>query len=519
MLNTWRTTKHRIIAIAAALAVTGGMPAASALAAPAAAVRAQGVELTVTGETANIRSGPSTADAIIGVAKQGAKFVADAKTADGAWFRITFEGKQGYVFAQLVSTGGAAAPAAAPAPAAAAAAPAAASGSNVKVTSATLNVRAKPSTSAAILGQLTQSESVAADAKTADGKWLRITYKGQQAFVWAAYTTFSGTAAPAAAAAAPAAGAAKAGAFEVGAHVNGAERLDMMTDTGFKWIKYQVVVDGGAPDLAGLLGQYKAAGLKVLIGAVGNRGRADDVNYHKEFAGILANIAAQGADAIEVWNEPNLDREYGGSGNGKVNPENYANMLREAYGAIKAANPNTLVIAGAPAPTGYFGGNCTQAGCNDDQFLQRMAATGAAAWMDCQGAHYNGSPNPPDLRSGGPTGDHYSWYFWGTFDMTYNALGGKVPVCFTEMGYVTKDGIAGSLPGGFSWGNNITLANQAEWSARLVTLLKQSGRARIAIFWNWNFRQFNDDPQAGYSLLRPDGSCPSCGAIKAAIAQ
>jgi hypothetical protein len=387
----------------------------------------------------------------------------------------------------------------------------------VKVTSSTLNVRAKPSTAASILGQLTQGEAIAADAKTADGKWLRITFKSQQAYVWAAYTTFSGAAA-APAAAAPVA-AKSAGGFEVGAHVNGPDRLDLMADTGFKWIKYQVVVDGGAPDLGGLLAQYKGAGLKVLIGAVGNRARADDVNYHKEFAGILANIAAQGADAIEVWNEPNLDREYGGSNNGKVNPENYANMLREAYGAIRAANPKTLIISGAPAPTGYFGGNCTQAGCNDDQFLQRLAATGAAAWMDCQGAHYNGSPNPPDLRSGGPTGDHYSWYLWGTFDMTYNALGGKVPVCFTEMGYVTKDGIAGSLPGGFSWGNNITLANQAEWSARLVTLLKQSNRARLAIFWNWNFRQFNDDPQAGYSLLRPDGSCPSCASIKTAIAQ
>ena len=112
MLNTLKTTRHKILGIAAAVVVAAGMPAASALAAPAAISRAQGVELTVTGDTANVRSGPSTADPIIGVAAQGAKLVADAKTADGAWFRITFEGKQGYVFAQLVTAGGAAAPAA-----------------------------------------------------------------------------------------------------------------------------------------------------------------------------------------------------------------------------------------------------------------------------------------------------------------------------------------------------------------------------------------------------------------------
>jgi hypothetical protein len=31
-------------------------------------------------------------------------------------------------------------------------------------------------------------------------------------------------------------------------------------------------------------------------------------------------------------------------------------MLRPAYQKIKAANPNVMVIAGAPAPTGFFGG-------------------------------------------------------------------------------------------------------------------------------------------------------------------
>ncbi len=139
-------------------------------------------------------------------------------------------------------------------------------------------------------------------------------------------------------------------------------------------------------------------GIKLLVGAVGDRGRAGDANYHKEFARELANLATQGADAIEVWNEPNLDREYGGSGAGQVNPENYANMLREAYGAIKSVNPNVLVISGAPAPTGYFGGNCTNAGCDDAPFVQRLAAAGAAAWLDCIGAHHNGTMVGPDQR-------------------------------------------------------------------------------------------------------------------------
>ena len=129
-LKTLKTSSHKIVGLAAALVLAAGAPTTAALAAAPAIVRAQGVELTVTGEQANIRSGPSTADAIIGVAPQGAKLVADAKTADSAWFRVTFEGKKGYVFAQLVTAGAAVAAAPAAAPAAATAAPAVTSWAN-----------------------------------------------------------------------------------------------------------------------------------------------------------------------------------------------------------------------------------------------------------------------------------------------------------------------------------------------------------------------------------------------------
>jgi uncharacterized protein YgiM (DUF1202 family) len=523
-----------VAGVAAIAAVLGAVAPAMVSAKSAAIVVNQAVELVVTSPTANIRSGPSTGERILGTVAKGTRLRADAKTADNAWFRVDYNGQKAFIFAQLVAQSGTpeanaagAAPApAAPAPVAAAPAPAAAGTQSVAVTTPFLNVRSQPSTASQILGQLKQGQSVAADAKTADGQWLRINYNGKAAFVWAAFTTFGKSAAPAPAA--PAAGApapaapsalapapAASGAFEVGAHIKEPERLDLMTQNGMTWVKYQIQFDGGSPDATGIINQVRGSGMKILIGAVGNRGRVGDAGYHKEFAQVLAGFARQGADAIEVWNEPNLPREFGSDAAPQVSPENYFNMLREAHAAIKAANPATLVVGGAPAPTGYWGGNCSQAGCDDKPFLERLAALGAGSYMDCQGVHYNGSPNPPDLREGGNPGGHYSWYFWGTFDTSYNAI--RKPICMTEMGYVTKDGIAGALPGGFAWGNGITLANQAEWSGRLVTLLRSSGRARLAIFWNWNFRKFDDDPQAGYSLLRPDGSCPSCPSIKAAM--
>jgi uncharacterized protein YraI len=515
-----KSLNRTVIGLALAATVLASASPATVLAAPPAMVAAQGVELTVTAEQANVRSGPSTADTIIGVVTKGTKLVADAKTADNAWFRVNYQGKQAFIFAQLVSTGGvaAAAPAAPPAPPAAPAP--ATSGVNVTVTSAALNVRSQPSLNASIIGQLTKGQTVPADAKTADGQWIRINYQGKQAFVWATFTSFAAGSAPAAAAAAPAAAAAAPGSFtgfDFGAHFKETSILGRMrSDAGMGWAKYQVVMPGGAPDLSGVIAAAKGAGLKILIGAVGDRGRAADANYHKEFAAALATVARQGPDAIEVWNEPNLDREYGGSNTGQVNPENYVNMLKEAYTAIKAANANVIVVSGATAPTGYFGGNCANTGCDDAVFVQRMAAAGAANFMDCVGAHHNGTMVGPDQTNNAPVGSagHHQWYFQGTLDVNFNAFGGKKPVCWTELGYVTKDGIAGSLPGGFSWGNNITMQNQVDWLRRAVELSRASGKVRILIIWNADFRQFDDDPQAGFSIFRPDGSCPACAGLK-----
>jgi len=297
-----------------------------------------GVELTVTTPFLNVREGPSTGNAIIGRLTCGQKVTADAKTADGAWYRINYNGRPGFVFAQFAVPGGSC-QSGAPAPAPAPAAPA---GTSVTVTSDFLNVRSGPSLNDTILGRLRRGDVVQATARTADGRWLQILYNNRPAFVFAQYTSFGAApAAPGPAAPAPPAPAPRPSGnwtFELGGHMGSTAVFNQMRDIGMTWVKFQTQ----DTDIPGRIAAAKAAGLKVLIGAVGERARAADPNYHREFAAYLADLVRQGADAIEVWNEPNLDREYGGPGNGQVNPENYVNMLREAYLAIKAANRNVL---------------------------------------------------------------------------------------------------------------------------------------------------------------------------------
>src|SRR5512135_3107773 len=104
-------------------------------------------------------------------------------------------------------------------------------------------------------------------------------------------------------------------------------------------------------------------------------------------------MAAAGADAIEVWNELNIDREWP---TGQVNGASYTQLLAKAYNAIKAANSGTLVISAAPAPTGFWGSaGCAADGCNDNTFIGQMAAAGAAQYMDCAGAHHNSGTTSP----------------------------------------------------------------------------------------------------------------------------
>jgi hypothetical protein len=100
-------------------------------------------------------------------------------------------------------------------------------------------------------------------------------------------------------------------------------------------------------------------------------------------------------------------------------------------------------------------------------------------------------------------------------DTYWNIIGGQKPICFTELGYLTPEGY-GPLPGFFAWAQNVTVGQQASWLAEAAALSSQSGRVRLLIIWNIDFTVYGSDPQAGYAIIRADGSCPACNALVAA---
>ncbi|MCC6167052.1 MAG: SH3 domain-containing protein [Caldilineaceae bacterium] len=97
--------------------------------------------------------------------------------------------------------------------------------------------------------------------------------------------------------------------------------------------------------------------------------------------------------AYQIWNEPNLAREWG---NNRPNPAQYAEFLGKAYAAIKRGNPNAIVISAGMAPTG----DNNDVAMPDDIFYDGMyQAMGGSSdgYFDMLGVHGAGFAAPPEL--------------------------------------------------------------------------------------------------------------------------
>ncbi len=305
------------------------------------------------------------------------------------------------------------------------------------------------------------------------------------------------------------------GSFELGGQVAAFSRPDLMKYAGMVWVKQQArwVPGAKATDFAGVINNAHAQGFKILLSVLGDPGHiAGGANY-ADLASFMGGLAGLGADVIEVWNDMNIDREWPA---GQISGATYTEMLRQSYNAIKGRNANTLVISGALAPTGAEGAFGLDHVWNDNRYIGSMAAAGAANYMDCIGAHYNEGIVSPSTRSGDPRSEYYTRYFWGMVDTYYNAFGGKKKVCFTELGYLTDDGYAsvGSVAPSFAWADPTSVSQQAAWLAEATSLSASSGKVRLLIVFNVDLTNYGADPQAGYAIIRPGGSCPACDSLR-----
>jgi hypothetical protein len=248
-----------------------------------------------------------------------------------------------------------------------------------------------------------------------------------------------------------------------------------------------------------------AAGLKMLVSVTSSpafarkpyagvmhptNGRPADF---RDLALFLANLIARypkQIHAIEVWNEPNLMREWGDVIDGGV----YAQMLAAAYGVIKYLDPTIMVISAGIAPAGFTD---VWDAVDDTVFLRGFLDYQGAQYADCLGAHANGPQGSGDI-------DRIATRY---FDLA----GHTHPICVTEFGYALP--VNGQAPEGFAWIMSHTAERQAQVLVDGLRWSRQAGFVRLVILWNLNFNGAHTDPNAPYALVRSGWTSPAVDAI------
>ncbi len=176
-------------------------------------------------------------------------------------------------------------------------------------------------------------------------------------------------------------------------------------------------------DLDRVVGTLSQAGIKILarVDQQPDWSRADKVDNgppdaiadYVDFMSLLTARYGAGSlrgtiHAVEVWNEPNLSREWGGALIDRNQAAQYMYLLKESYRAVKAVDPSILVLNAGLSPTGTNDGTAQP----DDVYLAWLYDLGLQRFSDAIGVHgagYGSSPEA-DLLSN-PAFQHPSFYF------------------------------------------------------------------------------------------------------------
>lgn len=221
------------------------------------------------------------------------------------------------------------------------------------------------------------------------------------------------------------------------------------------------------------------------------------------FAAFMAKVAAryQGrVAAYEVWNEPNLSHENGGT---PAQPAAYLALLEATYPAIKQADPCALVLSAPLAATN----NPDPAVATDDvPFFEQLYELNNGAFLrvaDAVAAHTGAGPHPPD--AGWPVDQpELSHHYFRHIERLRAVMlrhGDPRQVWITEVGWTVTSAEGAPEP--------VTLEQQATYLQDMLWFVRQRYPWVAAVFvWNLNFSLIAppEDEKTTYSLLNPDWS-------------
>lgn len=295
------------------------------------------------------------------------------------------------------------------------------------------------------------------------------------------------------------------------------------------WVKFQASWRGLEPERGQLGGDFpkfqnylqdaKGRGYKVLITVAkapewartetSEDGPPDDPAELARFLGLLLTQMGSSIDAIEIWNEPNLRREWTGSlaftGNA------YMSLFKPAYTRIREYSTSMVIISAGLAPTAN-----SDHSVNDRKFLRQMYNAGLGGFADVMvGIHPYSWGNAPDVRCcnvvDGRGWDEQPQFFFLNNLATYRGImvengHGSSQLWSTEFGWASWDGLGSSPPE--AWMNYNTPQEQVDYTLEAFGIGQALAYMGPMFLWNLNFANSstvsNRGDVAAFSLVFVD---------------
>ncbi len=268
------------------------------------------------------------------------------------------------------------------------------------------------------------------------------------------------------------------------------------------WEKYDNIVD--LAEQYGLQIQARLSNPPEWSRAEGNEAGPfappDDLQDFVNYAVTVAERYKGRIHTYQVWNEPNIYPEWG---NRPVDAAGYTELLCRTYDALKAVDPEIIVISGALAPTAAIDGlNMT-----DLIFLQQMYDAGVKGCFDVLAVNGYGLRSGPTDRRMRPMRINYGRNQYIRDIMVVNG-DAETPIWISEMNWnpVPDETEVPDIIGRDNYGR-VTEEQQARW----VPLAYE----RAAEEWPWigviNFWYFKQASEADinqsyyyFRMVEPD---------------
>ncbi len=300
-------------------------------------------------------------------------------------------------------------------------------------------------------------------------------------------------------------------------------------DLTLKWVKVQLLwkdMQPNAPDEIGdffnrtklYLQDLHLRQFKILVSidqapqwarsTQNQDGPPDDPQKLADFITLLLNQLGSDVDAIEIWNEPNLSREW--TGTLPFTGAGYMQLFKPAYDAIRAVSPSLQIVTAGLAPTGDSAGSV-----DDRTFLQQMYNAGLGSYKDIAiGIHPYSWANSPDATCCGTAGwdDDPHFFFHDTLQDYRNIMvnngDSDLQLWATEFGWATWDGFPGQPKPDSAWMLRNSKWDQANYAIRAFQIGQQTPYMGPMFLWNMNFALVsgliaNSDERIAYSIVVP----------------